>query len=46
MKQDIRLEICTSLGVRAESNHGSYLELPNVIGQNRNEVFGFFKDKL
>ena len=38
--------ICDFFQVVRTENHGTYLGLPSFIRRNKNEVFGFIKEKV
>ncbi|KAL8092543.1 hypothetical protein AgCh_034709 [Apium graveolens] len=43
---DVKQSICQRLRFREADDNTRYLGLPNIMGRNKNAVFGFLKEKL
>lgn len=37
---------CSELGVSSSFNHGRYLDLPSMIGRNKQQMFSFLKERV
>ena len=46
VNEQCQVNICDFFQVVRNENRGTYLGLPSFIGRNKNEVFGFIKDKV
>lgn len=46
VEREEKLHICQELLINEAGDNTSYLGLPNMIGRNKNAVFGYLKNRL